>query len=125
MTYSYYLKQTKTMLEWKLFEKLARNPGLMSEIDRTFYHPLTHAYAPIQGETFSTKTKIKILYRSSQIISFKKLDSDNNYEVIYCHQDDEYRVYCDNCDNLCIERFYKNLLISQTHANNVCQRTIE
>ena len=35
------------------------------------------------------------------------MDSDNNYEVIYSHQDDENRVYCDKCDNLCIERFYK------------------
>ena len=50
MTYKYYLKQPKPMLGWKLIEKLARNPGLMSEIDRTIYHPLTHAYAPIQHE---------------------------------------------------------------------------
>ena len=34
------------------------------------------------------------------------MDSDNNiYEVIYCPEDDEYRAYCDICDNLCIERF--------------------
>ena len=30
-----------------------------------------------------------------------------NYEVIYCPEDNEYRVYCDVCDSLCIERFYK------------------
>ena len=42
------------------------------------------------------------------------MDSDN-YEVIYCPEDDEYRVYCDVCDKLCIERFYKNQLKSQTH----------
>ena len=34
------------------------------------------------------------------------------YEVIYCADDDEYRVYCDICDKLCMERFYK------THINN-------
>ena len=50
MTYKYYLKQPKSMLEWKLIEKLARNPEFMSEIDRTVYHPLTHAYEPIQDE---------------------------------------------------------------------------
>ena len=43
------------------------------------------------------------------------MDSDN-YDVIYCLQDDEYRVYCVLCDNACIERFYKNHLKSQTHA---------
>ena len=31
----------------------------------------------------------------------------------------EYRVYCDVCDNLCIERFYKNHLKSKTHINNI------
>ena len=41
-----------------------------------------------------------------------------NYEVIYCPEDDEYRVYCDICDQHCIERFYKNHLKSQTHTNN-------
>ena len=50
MAYKFCLKQPKPMLDWKLIEKLARNPGLTSEIDRTIYHPLTHAYAPIQDE---------------------------------------------------------------------------
>ena len=50
MTYEYYLKQQKLMLEWKLFKKIARIPRLMSEIDRAIYHPLTHAYEPIQDE---------------------------------------------------------------------------
>ena len=40
-------------------------------------------------------------------------------EVIYCPEDDEYRVYCNVCDNLCIERFYKNHLKSKTHINNI------
>ena len=30
------------------------------------------------------------------------MDSDS-YEVIYSPEDDEYRVYCDICDELCIE----------------------
>ena len=45
------------------------------------------------------------------------MDSDN-YEVIHCPEDDEYRVYCNICDKLCIERFYKNHLKSETHSNN-------
>ena len=49
MTYKDYLKQRKSMLKWKLFEKLARNPRLITEIDKTIYHPLTHAYGPIQN----------------------------------------------------------------------------
>ena len=43
--------------------------------------------------------------------------SSDNYEVIYCTEDDEYRVYCKICDKLCIERFYKNHPKSQTHIN--------
>ena len=30
------------------------------------------------------------------------MDSDN-YEIIYCPEDDEKRVYCESCDNLRIE----------------------
>ena len=41
-----------------------------------------------------------------------------NQLVIYC-EDGEYRVYCDVCDNLCIQRYYKNHLKSQTHINNI------
>ena len=44
------------------------------------------------------------------------MNSDNQ-PVIYC-EDNEYRVYCDVCDKLCTERFYKNHLKSQTHINN-------
>ena len=44
------------------------------------------------------------------------MDSDNNNcEGIHCPEDDEYRVYCDICDDLCIERFYKSLPKSQTN----------
>ena len=41
-----------------------------------------------------------------------------NHLVIYS-EDGEYRVFCDVCDILCIERFYKNHLKSQTHINNI------
>ena len=40
-------------------------------------------------------------------------------EVIYCPEDNEYKVYCEICDKLCIERYYKNHLKSQTHINNI------
>ena len=46
------------------------------------------------------------------------MDSENQL-VIYCPEDGEYRVYCDICDNLCIERYYKNHLKSKTHINNI------
>ena len=36
MTYKYYLKQPKSMLEWKVVEHLSRNTRLMSEINGTF-----------------------------------------------------------------------------------------
>ena len=43
-------------------------------------------------------------------------------EVIYCADDDENRVYCEICDNLCIERYYKNHPKSGTHINKCHQR---
>ena len=46
------------------------------------------------------------------------MDNENRL-VIYCENDGEYRVYCDVCDSLCIERFYKNHLKSKTHINNI------
>ena len=53
------------------------------------------------------------------------MDSDNNiYEVRYCPEDDEHRVYCNICDNLCRERFYKNHLQSQTHTNNIRKKIL-
>ena len=45
-----------------------------------------------------------------------------NQEFIYCPEDDENRIYCDICDKLCIERYYKNHLKSQTHTNNFYKR---
>ena len=32
-------------------------------------------------------------------------------EVIYCEDDGEFRVYCDICNKLCIERFNKKILV--------------
>ena len=49
------------------------------------------------------------------------MDCDN-YEVIYCADDDEYIVYCIICDKLCIERYYKNHLKSQTHTNHIYEK---
>ena len=43
--------------------------------------------------------------------------------VIYCADDDEYRVYCGICEKLCIKRFYKNYPKSQNHTNNVHEKT--
>ena len=45
--------------------------------------------------------------------------NSENHQVIYCEDDGEYRVYCDICDKLCTERFYKNHLKSQTHIINI------
>ena len=49
---------------------------------------------------------------------------NGKYEVIYCPEDDDNRVYCNKCDSLCIKRFYKNHLKSQTHINNIHKRQI-
>ena len=64
--------------------------------------------------------KFKILYKSFQIISFKKKNCDIE-QVFYCG-DGEYRVYCSICDKLCKERFYENHLKSRTHTNNIRKR---
>ena len=45
------------------------------------------------------------------------MNSDNQ-QVIYCEAG-EYRVYCNICDKLCLEQFYKNHSKSQTHINNI------
>ena len=42
----------------------------------------------------------------------------DNYEVIYCADDDKQRVFCEICDNRRIERYYQNHLKSGSHANN-------
>ena len=35
--------------------------------------------------------------------------NSNNQQVFYC-EDGEYRVYCDICDILCRERYYKKII---------------
>ena len=51
------------------------------------------------------------------------MDSENEkYEALYCPEDDDYRVYCDICDKLSFERFYKNHLKSHTHTNTFYKR---
>ena len=63
----------------------------------------------------------KISNESFQIIFFKWMNSQN-LGVVYCSEDDEYRVYCDICDKLCIETFYKKHLKTGTHTNNIRKR---
>ena len=48
--------------------------------------------------------------------------NNDNYDNIYCVDDDEYRVYCQICEKLCFERFHKNHPKSGTHANNIHKR---
>ena len=48
--------------------------------------------------------------------------NSRNQQVFYCEDDGEYRVYCNICDKLCIERIYKNLLKSQTQTNSIHKR---
>ena len=49
--------------------------------------------------------------------------NSDNYEVIYCaDDDDEYRVCCTVCDELCIERYYKSHLKSQNDTNKIRKR---
>ena len=48
------------------------------------------------------------------------MNSDNQ-QVIFC-EDGQHRVYCDNCDELCIERYYENHLKSKTHINVIRKR---
>ena len=45
-----------------------------------------------------------------------------NQEVIYYAYDEEYRVYCNITDKICVERYYKNHLKSGTHTNNFYER---
>ena len=40
ITYEHYLKQQKSMLEWRLIEKLVTNPKLIKALDRTLSRPL-------------------------------------------------------------------------------------
>ena len=40
-------------------------------------------------------------------------------EKIYCADDDEYRMFCDICDKLCIDGYYSNQLKSGIHITNI------
>ena len=46
------------------------------------------------------------------------MESDNQNNI-WCADDNEYRIYCNLCDRLCINRFYNNHLKSGTHNNNI------
>ena len=39
--------------------------------------------------------------------------------IVYCEKYNEFKVYCNICDNFCIQQFYKNHLKSQTHTNDI------
>ena len=43
--YEYYLKQPKSILEWRLIENIARNPKLLKAFHRTLSHPLFPKYS--------------------------------------------------------------------------------
>ena len=44
MTYEYYLKQPKSMLQWNIIKKLARNPNIIKNVQITKFTPLTKNY---------------------------------------------------------------------------------
>ena len=46
----------------------------------------------------------------------------DKYEAIHCPEDDQYRVYCEIFDKLCIERYFKNHPKSGTHTNKFYER---
>ena len=48
------------------------------------------------------------------------MNSENPLNI-YC-DDDECRIYCDVCDKLCKERFFKNHSKSRTHTNKIRKR---
>ena len=45
-----------------------------------------------------------------------------NQEVFDCEDDREYMVYCEICDKLCIERYYKNVMKSRIRTNKFYNR---
>ena len=47
MTYDFYLKQPKSMFEWRLTAILARNPNLIKSFNRFHIHPLIRKYSYI------------------------------------------------------------------------------
>ena len=54
MTCESYLKQPKSMLDWRLIEKLARNPNLIKAFVRNISHPLIREYClldPVENQS--------------------------------------------------------------------------
>ena len=47
MSYEYYIKQPKHMVEIKLNQILARNPHLINSLDRRVSHPFIRKYSHI------------------------------------------------------------------------------
>ena len=47
MTYEYYLKIPKPMIEWAIIKKLAINPKLIKAFNMNTYHPLMRKYSHI------------------------------------------------------------------------------
>ena len=47
ITYEYHLKQPKSLLEWRLFEKIAGNPKFRKAFDITLSHPLIGKYSNV------------------------------------------------------------------------------
>ena len=47
ITYEYYLKQPKSVLEWRINEKLVKNPKLIKAFDSTLSHPLIREYSNV------------------------------------------------------------------------------
>ena len=53
MTYECYLNQPKSMLEWKLIEKLDKNPKLIRVSNHQYSsHPLLREYCHIDRDEF-------------------------------------------------------------------------
>ena len=51
------------------------------------------------------------------------MNSDiDNREILYCADDDEYRKYCDICDEYCMERYCKIHFEPGTHPINFYER---
>ena len=46
------------------------------------------------------------------------MNSDNQGDI-YCEGDGEYRICCNICDRLCIERFHENHPKSETPLTNI------
>ena len=65
--------------------------------------------------------KNEIFYKSFGVILSKGMESEN-LQANFCEDDGDYRVYGDICVKLCIDRFYKNHLKSQSHTNIICNK---